>query len=743
MSSSIGAVKELLVKDNEYECICENGRVKISILGPKIVRVQATRRSEYRECDSFARVPYYEESQMEHAENQEGWLLRNENLSIQIDSKTCGLKLFRTRVPNQCLSEDESGRGIEWMEDGFACRKKLPKDAHIYGLGEKAYGLDKRGCRFDMWNTNAAFHSPQTDPLYQAIPFFIVFQNGAAHGVFLDNTYRTFFDFGKETDGVYSFGAPGGPLDYYFILGPTIKEVVDGYTKLTGRPHFIPLWALGHQWSRWMEYEDEEDVLSVAREFRNRRIPCDTIVLDIGYMDEFRVFTWDPEVFSSPKKFTEKLTRLGFRTMVITDPGVKLEDSFDIYREGTEKRYFLKKSDGSQYVGQVWPGDTVFPDFSKPEVREWFASKYRLLSEAGVSNSSWIDMNEPANCIFPGLEEEFTMSDVVDSEGSLWAPRLHNVYGFGMCQAAYLGLKQCFPKERPFILTRSGFSGYQRYAGMWTGDNTSSWEHLWFSIPLCLSLGLSGIPICGADIGGFHGDITPELLVRWYQLGALYPFSRNHSQIGTARQEPWLFGEEIENIVRTHVSFRYQIMRYLYSLTRIASTTGVPIMRPLVMEFQHDPETYTLDDQFMIGPYLMAAPILEEGAVSREVYLPKGIWYDHWTGRVLEGGQRIQVDARLEQMPIFFRAGSIVATGCSVQSTNEDQGDLILWVFPGASSETILYEDDGISDSGQSAETKLTLRETEDSLTLQIHKRVGDWKPSSRRIKIEFRGLDT
>jgi alpha-glucosidase len=593
-----------------------------------------------------------------------------------------------------------------------------------------------------MWNTDNPDYDSTTDPLYQSIPFFIVLQEGIAHGVFLDNTYRTFFDFGHKEENFYQFGAPNGPLDFYIILGPEITEVIDGYTALTGKPHFIPRWALGHQHSRWEFYEQESDVLNIAKELREHQIPVDTIVLDIAYMDEFRVFTWDNKIFPDPKAFTKKLGAMSFKVMSIIDPGVKLDEGFPIYTEGIEKGYFIKKADGSPYVGLVWPGETVFPDFSRAEVRNWFGSQYSKLAETGLSNSSWIDMNEPSNCIYPGMHEEYPISAAVDSDGNPWEPRLRNVYALGMSESVFKGLRKAYPRQRPFILTRSGFSGYQRYAAMWTGDNHSNWEHLRLSIPMLLGLGLSGIPICGADIGGFSDDVTAELLARWYQLGAFYPFSRNHSRLYTARQEPWLFGEDAENIAREYLSLRYKLLRYLYSLAWESSKTGIPIMRPLVLEFQVDSETYALDTQFMIGPYIMVTPILNQNAESREVYFPESIWYDFWTGSKIEGGQKQKVSAPLDRMPIYIKAGALIPAGQIIQHTDEEQGALFLWIYPGVNSKFTLYEDDGISEDGPFALTDFKLDCNGKHITLNIEERLGEWAPQDRLLIIEICGIE-
>ncbi|MCF2137177.1 MAG: glycoside hydrolase family 31 protein [Candidatus Thorarchaeota archaeon] len=721
-----------------FEFLCDEGRVRVTCLSSNIIRVQATREETYRRYESFATVGYSNPPSVEFFEQDGQWSISLPTSLLLVERDP--FRLILKNLDGATIFEDSRAGGIEWRENGFVIRRTMLGPEVFYGLGEKAYGLDKRGIRYEMWTTDNPDYGFHSDPLYQSIPFFLVLNRGIVHGIFLDNSYRTFFDFQQEAE--YSFGSVGGPLDYYLILGPSFEEVLDSYTRLTGRPHFVPLWALGHQHSRWMVYESQEDILSIANRYRDHNLPCDTIVLDIAYMDEYRIFTWDPKVFPKPHEFTDALTKLGFHVMAIIDPGVKLEEGFSVYDDGLKQNMFLQQDDGSVYVGLVWPGETVFPDFSRPEVREWFASKYLLLSSSGLSNSSWIDMNEPSNCIYEGLRDEYSMKHVVDSAGELWEERLRNVYALGMCEAAFNGIRKVHSGKRPFILTRSGFAGYQRYAATWTGDNKSTWNHLRLSIPMLLGLGLSGIPICGADVGGFSDDVTGELLVRWYQVGCFYPFFRNHSRINTARQEPWLFGNEYESIIRDAINLRYKLLRYFYSLAWDSSQTGRPIMRPLAMEFADDPKIYSLDTQFMVGPFIMVAPVLEEGAISREVYLPQGTWYSFQDHAIIHGPTTITVNAAIDQIPIFIRGGAIIPTGRVVQHTGDDLGNLVLWIYAHGHSDFILYEDDGISDSGPSSTVHFVVDSQDGTFTLGIGARNGTWKPPPRSLIIHVFGVE-
>ncbi len=735
---SLGQVYGMIATERVFEFQCKNGIGRITILGPGIIRVQMTRGEKYRNLKSFARVPYEEPVPVSTEEIEKGWAIATDMFKIFVQSDE-----FRIKVENgegKVIHENQDF-AVCWEGDTFRCSMCMNEEDHFYGLGEKTGGLDKRGAHYVMWNTDNPHHGVDSDPLYQTIPFFIALRDGDAHGIFLDNSYRTSFDFGNANENEYFFASEGGPVDFYIILGPQISEVVKGYCQLTGKPHFLPRWALGYQQSRWMEYRSTEDVLEIAQELRSRNIPCDAIVLDIDYMDEYRVFTWDEEIFPDPRDLVDTLHRMNLRLMTIIDPGVKLEKGYDVYDQGLANDYFLKNRDGEVYVGLVWPGETVFPDFSRPEVRRWFGSLYQRFAKIGVGSSSWIDMNEPSNCMYEGLADEYSMDSVATNDGEPWEPVFRNVYGLCMAEAVYHGLESIYLNQRPFVLTRSGFSGYQRFAATWTGDNQSKWEYLWLSIPMLLNLGLSGIPFCGADVGGFSGDATSELLARWYQVGCFYPFFRNHSRIHTARQEPWHFGEETESIARNYINLRYRLLRYLYSLAWRASCTGEPIMRPLVYEFQDDAATYTEDTQFMVGPFMMIAPILEKGAQSRDVYFPDGVWFDYWTGKPISGPGTFSIEAQLEKEPIYVREGAIIPVGNNIESTNQDQGNLVVWVYPGRDSRFEIYEDDGMSKDGPSALTRMTLMSDKERVSFNIHRRVGEWHPEKRKLVLVFRGL--
>jgi alpha-glucosidase len=403
----------------------------------------------------------------------------------------------------------------------------------------------------------------------------------------------------------------------------------------------------------------------------------------------------------------EALRKLDMKLVTIIDPGVKNDDGYIVCREGKEQGMFVKKPDGAWFTGNVWPGECVFPDFTSAKVRDWWGKWHKEFLDLGVAGF-WNDMNEPAVWNHPGG----TMpNDIPFSYDGQWAThaRAHNVYGFNMARACRDGLLKLRPDERPFLITRSAYAGIQRHSMVWTGDNHSTWEQFELSIRQCLNLSLSGVAFCGPDVGGFSWDTTGELLARWTQAGAFFPFFRNHTALGTRRQEPWTFGSEVEDACRQAITLRYRLLPYLYNLFREATLDATPIMRPLFWEFPDDAHGYTVNDQFLLGPALLVAPVLRQGARQRAVYLPAGAeWYEFGTGRQHAGGQFVTVAAPLDTIPLFVRAGTILPMTKAIEHTGEKVDEIILAVYPGKKTTGYLYEDDGASFGYETGKYSLT-----------------------------------
>lgn len=564
--------------------------------------------------------------------------------------------------------------------------KKLGKNDAIYGLGDKPGCLNKRGYSYVNWNTDdPAPHVDSFKSLYKSIPFFIVLGDEYCYGIFADNTYKTTFDFGYENTDYYFVEHEKGELDYYFMPGNDMAEVVGLYTSLTGTTPLYQRWIYGSHQSRWGYYTQDE-VLDIADKFRELDIPCDVIHMDIDYMNGYRVFTFDDKKFPDVKGLSEKLADSGVKLISIIDPGVKKDEDYFMYKEGMEMDAFAHDTDGSVYENAVWPGTSVFPDFTKQSVRSWWGDKTKILLEHGISGI-WNDMNEPASFNGP-------LPDDVQFEYGAHE-KVHNIYGHFMAKATYEGLAKNDGGKRPFVLTRAAYAGSQKYCGGWTGDNHSIWAHIALSLEQVCNLSVSGLAMCGSDIGGFGSDTTPELLVRFYEAAVFVPFFRNHSAMGTRRQEPWQFDETTIDAVRKTVKLRYRFIPYIYDLAHECEKTGAPIVRPLVYEYPADKHVRNICDEYMLGSFVLVAPVIAPGKEAREVYLPDGDWYDYYTGEKYSGGRYILADAPLDKVPVFIKAGAIipVADGeiCSTEDITEDKISIL--TYPGKGS-FVHYQDD-------------------------------------------------
>jgi len=618
------------------------------------------------------------------------------------------------------------GRPIEYHGAAFRVYMKSPEDEHYFGLGDKPGPLDRRNEAFTDWNTDSYGWQESTDPIYKSIPFFIAFRQGVSAGIFLDNTWRSSFDFNKEYRDGYSFGSEGGPLDFYILYGPEPKKVVENWAWLTGTTPLPPLWSLGYQQSRY-SYYPEAEVRRIAARLRSERIPADVIWLDIDYQFKNRPFTVDPERFPHFGQMIDDLKAEHFQTVLITDLHIADQPNigYKPYDEGIAGDHFVKNPDGSTYVGIVWPGKSVFPDFTQDISRQWWGSLYADFVAKGVAGF-WNDMNEPSIFDVPSK----TMPD--DVRHRIQEPgfdtrvtnhlEVHNIFGMQNSRGTFEGLLKLRPDTRPFVMTRATYAGGQRYAVTWTGDNSSTWNHLRQTIPQLLNLGLSGFSMSGADVGGFAGSPQPELLTRWLEVASFQPIDRDHTTKGSNPQEPWEDGTaEDLSLRRRYIEERYRLMPYIYTTAEEMSRTGLPLMRPLFLEFPNDafdgkPLDSTDTGSFLLGPDLLIAqsPFPDE-LDDYSVALPSVDWYDYWTGaRVVGRADTGDVDRpqsavkgivlhnSASTLPVFVRAGAILPEQPLVQSTDEKpQGPLTLRVYPpikpGEECRGSVYLDDGVS----------------------------------------------
>ena len=672
-------------------------RFEVTALGEDVFRFRVARGREFSKLPSWA-------------------VIGSKRPTIQAErSRKSGCATLQTKHGRFALNLDDAGwelrdrHGLILFssapgDTGFAAAApqvtlSLQDDESIFGLGESSGTFNKRGLIREFWNIDIGGHSgivhANLRNMYVSIPFALSLRHGRAAGLFWDNPGRQTWDIGQTEPDRWKLNAADGEVDLYFFLGPGCREILERYTEFTGRMPMPPRWGLGYHQCRY-SYETRQVLEEIASNFRRRRIPCDAIYLDIHYMDGYRVFTFGKS-FPQPAEMAARAAKDGFKLVAIVDPGVKDDPKFPVLRRGLAHDAFVKSLGGKDdYLGEVWPGRVRFPDFLNPAAREWWGREQARLQRLGIAGF-WNDMNEPAD--FSSPTKDFPADCLHQTEfGPQRHAAVHNVYGSEMARASYEGALAAEPGKRPFIITRAGYAGLQRHALVWTGDNDSSWEHLADSVQMLLNLSMSGVAYCGADVGGFHHNATGELLARWTQLGALTPFFRNHSNLGSIPQEPWAFGPEFEAICRRYIELRYQLLPYLYSLFREAHRNGTPIIRPMFWHAQNDPAARAASDQFLLGENLLVAPILRQGATARSVYLPIGSWFDFWTGEAVRGGRHILAEAGLETLPIYVRAGSILPMDPVRQHVDELKVETpTLHIWPGTRGEFNWYEDDGTS----------------------------------------------
>lgn len=572
---------------------------------------------------------------------------------------------------------------------------RLEANDTIYGFGAATGRPTRNDQSFRLLNLDTLFYSiPGAS--YSTFPFFIIRRaSGVCTGVFVafagPGRVRT-LNAPSDPEGPAVRMTPEDetqPVGFdFFVFEGTLPEILNRYTELTGRPFLPPAWALGFHQSRW-SYRSEQEVLALAQRFRAEDVPCDAIHLDIHYMDGYKVFTWDPAKFADPAGMHKQLGELGVRTVAIVDPGVAVQDNYAVYQAGLKHDAYCKTTAGVPFVGKVWPGRTTFPDFTRADVRDWWAREHEPLFRAGVSGI-WNDMNDPT--LWMGKRYDPLQEDVLHADGP--HSEFRNLYANLEAQAANEAFRK-HSKLRPFVLTRSAFAGIQKYAAVWTGDNHSSWAHLRENLNMVLNLGLSGVSLSGADVGGFAGGHpfngvlkvikllkNRELFTRWVELGSLMPFFRAHTTLYSYAQEPWSFGEEALAIARKHIRRRYRLLPYIYNLAWESHLTGAPMVRPVFYEFPEF-QSAELHTQFMLGPDLLAAPVLEKGATSRRVDLPPGDWYEFESGRKYAGGAQYTLDVSPGYFPLFVRAGTILP--CSAGGKNAEEAllsGLILELYP-------------------------------------------------------------
>jgi alpha-glucosidase len=728
----------------------DQGNLAITPLSDDVIRVRFTTAKAFGRDHSYA-VISHDLGRVDAKADIGSSSTTLSTASLKVIIQHDPLRIEFQNVAGDSLDADDPERGVAFAGGSFRAAKRLRNDEHVYGFGEKNGHLDKRGWQlggynYAMWNSDTYQYDSSTDPTYASIPFFMVVRAGQAHGIFLDDTWRSTFDVGRERQDLLTFGAEGGDLDYYFINGPQPKEVIERYTALTGRTPLPPRWALGYNQCRYSYYPDAR-VRKLADDFRSKDIPCDVIWLDIDFQENYKPFTWDRERFPDPKKLITDLGTQGFHTVCIVDAHPKVEKGYEPYDSGIAGDDFVKRPDGTIYEGPVWPslaghnpGPSVFPDFSRPATREWWGGELKGLVDIGVAGI-WNDMNEPS--VFVPPSGTMPLDVIHDNDGQPTTHReIHNVYGQLMSRATFEGLGKLRPNDRPFVLSRATYAGGQRYATIWPGDNTADWPALRQAVSTLLGMGVSGFSFVGSDIGGYAHGPSPELFTRWLQVGVFSPFMRVHAETGSPDKEPWSFGPEREAINKRTIELRYELLPYIYNVMQQAGETGVPAMRPLFLEYPSDEAVASMDDEFLFGSDLLVAPILREGEAGRAVYLPKGDWYDYWTGKFFAGGTNIHVPIRMDSFPIFVRGGAFIFRQPIVQNTGKMAGNpLQVLVAPANESEASLYEDDGASldyRNGNFLKRHFQQARDQNTVTVAISAPEGAYRPAKRDLILQL-----
>lgn len=678
-----------------------------------------------------------EEDHFEMASPKIRAIINKENLRIKIYDEHDNL-----------INEDE--KGFHWevntIQGGNIVKmsKKAMTGEHYFGLGDKPTNLNLRDKRLQNWGTDEYGFQKNTDPLYRNIPFYYGLHERGCYGIFFDNTFRSFFDFASERKNVTSFWADGGEINYYYIAGSNLMNIARRYARITGLPELPPLWTLGYHQCKW-SYDSEETVRKITSKMRELEIPCDAIYLDIDYMDGFRCFTWNDETFPNPKQMVDDLKAQGYKTVAIIDPGIKVDMDYDVCKEGFDKGYFCTYADGPLYTGKVWPGDCYFPDFTNPKVRKWWSKLFKgLIEEVGL-RGIWNDMNEPAIMEVP--TKTFPLEVRHDFDGHPCSHRkAHNVYGMQMSRATYEGVKQFAHPNRPFIITRSTFSGGQRYSSVWTGDNIASWEHLWVANVQCQRLSISGFSFVGSDIGGFTEHPSMELYVRWLQLAVFHPLMRTHSSGDHGAQEPWSFGEEGTELARKAIEMRYRLLPYHYTTFYQYTTDGTPMIRPMAFYESDNPESWYRQDEFIFGDHILVCPILEPNREGRRMYIPKGDWYSYHTSEMVEGGKEMYVETPMDRIPVFVKAGTILPHYPVQQFVGEKEfNEVELHIYKGGEPEKSLFYEDAGDGYGylQGYYAKRTFNTQPNGQRYRItqHKS-GEFEPAYAHYKLIFHGFE-
>jgi alpha-glucosidase len=737
--STAGNVTSFQIAADQISFQLDSGAVaRIELLDSDLVRIRVNPSGAFSSQDSGAVVSLgLHKPGAQITDNGDAVIAATSLATVTVFKSPFQVVILR---PDGSTVSADAPSGVLWdANSGVILDQKIADPAEVFfGLGERGGPINRRGRSIVMHNVDNAGYGELADPLYISIPFYYGVLKGLAYGVFVDNPADPFFDMDSQQTGIVTFGARAGELNYYVLTGPEPSRVANTYARLTGFNQLPPKWSLGFHQSRY-GYKSQDELLNIASQFRSLQIPCDALWMDIDYMDQMHRFTYNPNTFPSPTDLNSTLEKHGFNRVNIIEPLMRTDDPLWAFAD--QSGLFVTNPDGTSLVNTIWYGDVSFFDFSKDATRNWYKGALAGFLSAGT-NGLWSDLNEPAQNFMPQATYDFGGQHRPD----LTARNIYALMELGLFNEMW---REAHPNDRFWAISRSGYSGIQRYSANWSGDTLSTFDSLRVSVQMTINMGFSGQNFFGHDIGGFLGSPSPELFTRWFEFGSYVPLFRNHSTDTADPREPWVFGEPYTTIIRNTTRQRYRLLPYLYSLFYQASTTGAPVIGPLPYYFPSDTNTYSESESFLLGPALLVAPVTTEGADSRSVYFPQGpVWYDYYTDDQYLGGTTAAVDAPLDNIPVFVRAGSIIPGGPTMQYVNDPNIAALLSVdvYPGPDGTFTLYEDDGKSMEytlGSSRQTLFTHTSPNGWNVLQMQKSGGTFKTPSRPIYVYFHGISS
>jgi alpha-glucosidase len=730
-NESHGAHPEGQLAHGAIQLKAASGLLDVSVLETGTIRLRFRKNAQAHVPPSFALDPAYVPTLPPYRVKKaaKSTTISTKEMSVTIETQP--LTITQRDAKGNTVMRQEAQRLWEIQqpgaETGPQLRFSLDENERVYGLGDKAKGHDRRGHSFEMWNTDAFGWKVDQDPLYKSFPVFVFMDGSESHGLFIDTPTRAQVDVGKSRREWLEYTvAQGEAVDVYLLAGPHPKQVIERNTQITGRTPLPPYWSLGFHMSRY-GYLSEAEVRGVVRRFKENKIPLDAIWLDIDFQDQNAPFTVNRKAFPHFEKMVADFAAEGVRTVAITDLHIKsyqgqgLPSGYLPFDEGSAGDHFIRSPSGEGYFeGEVWPGKSVFPEFTRAKTRAFWGDLYAEFVAAKVAGF-WNDMNEPALFNVPEKTMPETLHHRLDDGTTVEHQVIHNALGALNVRATFEGVRRLAPNDRPFTLTRAAYSGAQRYSASWTGDNLATYEHLKATIPNLTNLGVSGYHFVGADVGGFEGCPSAELLASWMELGAFQPFYRNHSNKGSCKREPWVFGELMTERMKRAVERRQRFLPYIYSVFDEAARTGVPMMRPLWLEYPEDSTLQDTDTLFLVGEDLLVAPRLREDDAAYEITLPQEGFYDMQTGELYPSGGELLVQSPLyDSLRLYARRGAILPLGPQAEN---HRAQLTIAVFPGEDCRGTLYWDDGTSlayQHGQWRRWEMTCDVSEGKISIDV-----------------------